>query len=140
MAMQSESNHHDPRPTALVNARLFDPASGLDQEGGVLIANGKIATLGPEIGQGSVGEATFIDCGGKLLAPGLIDMLVFTGEPGHEHRETLATASRAASAGGVTTIICMPIPIPSSTTLRWSISFCGARGTRRKSTSIRWRR
>ena len=108
MAMQSESNHHDPRPTALVNARLFDPASGLDQKGGVLIANGKIATLGPEIGQGSVGEATFIDCGGKLLAPGLIDMLVFTGEPGHEHRETLATASRAASAGGVTTIICMP--------------------------------
>jgi dihydroorotase len=108
MVMQSESNRHDPHPTALVNARLFDPASGLDQKGGVLIANGKIATFGPEIGQGSVGEATFIDCGGKLLAPGLIDMLVFTGEPGHEHRETLATASRAASAGGVTTIICMP--------------------------------
>ena len=108
MVMQSESNHHDPHSTALVNARLFDPASGLDQKGGMLIVNGKIATFGPEIGQGSVGEATFIDCGGKLLAPGLIDMLVFTGEPGHEHRETLATASRAASAGGVTTIICMP--------------------------------
>ena len=43
-----------------------------------------------------------------MLAPGLIDMLVFTGEPGHEHRETLATASHAAAAGGVTTIICMP--------------------------------
>ena len=43
-----------------------------------------------------------------MLAPGLIDMMVFTGEPGHEHRETLATASRAAAAGGVTTIVCMP--------------------------------
>ena len=43
-----------------------------------------------------------------MLAPGLIDMMVFAGEPGHEHRETLATASRAAAAGGVTTIVCMP--------------------------------
>jgi dihydroorotase len=43
-----------------------------------------------------------------VLAPGLIDMMVFAGEPGHEHRETLATASRAAAAGGVTTIVCMP--------------------------------
>jgi len=49
-----------------------------------------------------------IDCGGHVLAPGLIDMLVFSGEPGHEHRETLSTTSRAAAAGGVTTIICMP--------------------------------
>jgi len=49
-----------------------------------------------------------IDCAGHVLAPGLIDMLVFSGEPGHEHRETLSTTSRAAAAGGVTTIICMP--------------------------------
>ena len=43
-----------------------------------------------------------------FLRPASIDMMVFTGEPGHEHRETLATASRAAAAGGVTTIVCMP--------------------------------
>ena len=49
-----------------------------------------------------------IDCENHVLAPGLIDMQVSTGEPGEEHRETLATASRAAAAGGVTTIICMP--------------------------------
>jgi dihydroorotase len=108
MTMQAPSTEHDRRVTALVNARLIDPASGLDQRGGVLIADGRIAELGPEIGAGTTGTAEFIDCGGQVLAPGLIDMLVFTGEPGHEHRETLATASRAAAAGGVTTIICMP--------------------------------
>ena len=108
MAMQAASPIHEHRATALINARLIDPASGLDQQGGVLIADGKIADLGPEIGAGAVGDALLIDCGGHVLAPGLIDMLVFTGEPGHEHRETLATASRAAAAGGVTTIICMP--------------------------------
>jgi dihydroorotase len=96
------------RPTALVNARLIDPASRLDQQGGVLIAEGLIADLGPHIVAGAVGEARTVDCGGLVLAPGLIDMMVFAGEPGYEHRETLATASRAAAAGGVTTIVCMP--------------------------------
>jgi dihydroorotase len=96
------------RPAALVNARLIDPDSRLDQLGGVLIREGRIADLGPHIAAGAVGDATVLDCGGHVLAPGLIDMMVFTGEPGHEHRETLATASRAAAAGGVTTMICMP--------------------------------
>src|SRR6202012_5029075 len=49
-----------------------------------------------------------IDCRDLVLAPGLIDCRVFTGEPGSEHRETLASASEAAAAGGVTTIITMP--------------------------------
>ena len=49
-----------------------------------------------------------VDCQGHIVAPGLIDMQVFTGEPGAEHRETLHTASRAAAAGGVTTIVVMP--------------------------------
>ena len=49
-----------------------------------------------------------IDCKGHVLCPGLIDMQVFTGEPGQEHRETLKTASQAAAAGGVTTIVVMP--------------------------------
>ena len=101
------SADHSHRLTALVNARLIDPASGLDQRGSVLVSDGKIVDLGPNLAAG-VAEAEVIDCGGHVLAPGLIDMLVFSGEPGHEHRETLATASRAAAAGGVTTIICMP--------------------------------
>ena len=53
-----------------------------------------------------------IDCRGKLVAPGLIDMRAFVGEPGAGHRETLASASQAAAAGGVTTIICQPDTSP----------------------------
>jgi dihydroorotase len=95
-------------PIAFVNARLIDPASRRDEPGGVLIEDGLIADVGPHVAAGSMGDAETVDCQGYLLAPGLIDMMVFTGEPGHEHRETLATASRAAAAGGVTTIVCMP--------------------------------
>lgn len=96
------------RPTALVNARLIDPVSGRDERGGVLIEDGRIADLGPHVTAEAMGDAEVIDCGGNVLCPGLVDMIVFAGEPGYEHRETLATASRAAAAGGVTTIICMP--------------------------------
>lgn len=93
---------------ALVNARLIDPASGRDELGGLTIAKGKIAELGPELKSNAPEGHEVIDCGGHVLCPGLIDMLVFSGEPGFEHRETLATASRAAAAGGITTIICTP--------------------------------
>ena len=102
------SDDSNGRRTALLYARLIDPGTGLDETGGVLIEDRKIVDLGPEITADSVGDAELIDCAGHVLAPGLIDMLVFSGEPGHEHRETLSTTSRAASAGGVTTIICMP--------------------------------
>ena len=107
MAMQALHDSNG-RRTALLYARLIDPGTGLDETGGVLIEDGKIVDLGPELTADSVGDAELIDCAGHVLAPGLIDMLVFSGEPGHEHRETLSTTSRAASAGGVTTIICMP--------------------------------
>jgi dihydroorotase len=108
-AMPTHDDHHRQRkPLALVNARLIDPATGLDAFGGLLISDGVIADLGMHITEGSVEGAESLDCGGRTIAPGLIDMMVFAGEPGHEHRETLATASRAAAAGGVTTILCMP--------------------------------
>ncbi|MDA7946253.1 MAG: dihydroorotase [Hyphomicrobiaceae bacterium] len=93
---------------ALINARLLDPESGLDEEGGLTIKKGKIAEMGPDLRRNAPDGFEVIDCGGHILCPGLIDMLVYTGEPGFEHRETLATASRAAAVGGVTTIICMP--------------------------------
>jgi dihydroorotase len=98
---------------AFVNARLVDPASGLDQEGGLIIADGRIVAAGRSVSPGSAGAGTPVtDCGGLLLIPGLIDMRVFTGEPGNEHRETLASASTAAAAGGVTTMIVMPSTDP----------------------------
>jgi dihydroorotase len=94
--------------TAFLNARLIDPASGRDEPGGLVVIGDKIADLGQHLRRNAPAGATVIDCGGHVLCPGLIDMQVFTGEPGQEHRETLKTASRAAAAGGVTTIVVMP--------------------------------
>ena len=95
--------------TIFCNARLIDPASGLDAKGGLLVENGKIADLGAGLFNDiDRNNPDVIDCHGLVLSPGLIDMRVFTGEPGTEYRETLESASRAALAGGVTTIIVMP--------------------------------
>ncbi len=92
-----------------VNARLFDPGHKLDMKGGIRVTNGIINSLGPKIDSKSRPPSEhLIDCKGKLLVPGLIDMRVFAGEPGFEYKETLATASESAAAGGVSTIITMP--------------------------------
>jgi len=97
------------RRTVFCNARLVDPASGLDAKGGLLVENGRIADVAPKLfADIDRNDPEVIDCHGRMLAPGLIDMRVFTGEPGSEHRETLESASRAAVAGGVATIIVMP--------------------------------
>jgi dihydroorotase len=98
---------------AYVNARLFDPGQALDGTGGVVVADGRVIAIGPEVTAAKAGAgAQIIDCRGRLLFPGLVDMRVFTGEPGNEHRETLASASEAAAAGGVTTMIVMPNTSP----------------------------
>ena len=95
-------------PTAFLNARLMDPASGKDEPGGLLVKDGIIADMGPHLRRNAPERARVVDCRGHVLCPGLVDMQVFTGEPGQEHRETLKTASQAAAAGGVTTIVVMP--------------------------------
>ncbi len=94
--------------TVFINARVIDPASGRDEPGGVLVRDAEIADFGGHLRRNAPDGARVIDCKGHLLAPGLIDMQVFTGEPGQEHRETLKTASHAAAAGGITTIVVMP--------------------------------
>ena len=94
---------------AFRNARLLDPASGLDVKGGLLVENGKIADIGPRLfNDAEPRDPEIIDCRGLILTPGLIDCRVFTGEPGSEHRESFASASEAAAAGGVTTMVTMP--------------------------------
>ncbi len=103
----------DRRPILLANARLIDPSVNLDGPGDVLIVDGHIRDARRGIGAAGVPEgADIIDCGGKVVAPGLIDMRAFVGEPGASHRETFASASRAAAAGGITTIICQPETSP----------------------------
>ncbi|HVV94056.1 MAG TPA: dihydroorotase [Hyphomicrobiales bacterium] len=97
------------RPFLLAKARLVDPAGGTEEDGGLLVRAGQIAALGPELRADAVGpDVEIVDCEGLVVAPGLVDMRAFVGEPGAEHRETIATASQAAAAGGVTTVVCMP--------------------------------
>ena len=107
---------HAPAPAApplvLVNARLVDPASGSETRGGIFIENGRIGISGHHRRRGRAEGARIVDCRGDVVAPGLIDMLAFVGEPGAEHRETIATATLAAAAGGVTTILATPTTSP----------------------------
>ena len=101
------------RPILLANARILDPSRDLDIDGDLLIADGVIREAKRGIGAAGVPEATeVIDCKGKLVAPGLVDMRAFVGEPGAEYRETIASASQAAAAGGVTTIVSQPDTSP----------------------------
>ncbi|MEM8792062.1 MAG: dihydroorotase [Pseudomonadota bacterium] len=92
----------------LLNARLIDPATGYDGPGAIKIEDGVIA----EVVQGSSPTAPGIDCGGKVLAPGLVDMRVFVGEPGARHRESFRTAGASAATGGVTTFVAQPDTSP----------------------------
>ena len=85
------------RPILLANARIVDPALDLDGPGDVLITDGVVRDARHGIGAAGVPEGTdIIDCAGKIVAPGLIDIRAFVGEPGAGHRETFASASRAA--------------------------------------------
>ena len=103
----------DRRPILLANARIVDPSRDFDMVGDLLIADGVIREAKKGNGAAGVPEGTdVIDCRGKLIAPGLIDMRAFVGEPGAGYRETFASASQAAAAGGVTTIVCQPNTSP----------------------------
>ena len=97
------------RPILLANARVIDPSRDMDAPGDVLIADGVVRETRRGIGAAGVPEGTdIINCAGKVVAPGLIDMRAFIGEPGAGYRETFASASLAAAAGGITTVICQP--------------------------------
>ena len=90
------------------NARILDPASGQETKGAVLCDDGRIIDIVSGAVPGAPANVVRVDAEGLILAPGLIDMRVFTGEPGYEYRETLKSASEAAAAGGVTSFVMMP--------------------------------
>ena len=95
--------------TVFQGARIVDPSRGIDEVGSVIVDGEKIAAASAgALNQGVPGGATIVDCRGKAIIPGLVDSRVFIGEPGAEHRETIASASHAAAAGGVTSIVMMP--------------------------------
>jgi dihydroorotase len=97
------------RPVAYVNARLLDPASELDAAGGLITDGETIADFGAHVRRGDLGDGIeIVDCGGQCLCPGLVDIRAQLREPGEEHKGTLASAGRAATAGGITSMICLP--------------------------------
>jgi dihydroorotase len=103
----------DRRPILLANARIIDPSRDLDFDGDLLIADGVIRDARRGIAAAGMPEGTeVVDCRGQVAAPGLVDMRAFVGEPGAEYRETFASASLAAAAGGVTTIVSQPNTCP----------------------------
>lgn len=101
-------------PIAYVNARLVDPAAGTESLGGLVVRDGLVADIGPHLAKAGALAAAgphgieTLDCAGKCLAPGLVDMRVQLREPGEEHKETISTASEAAAAGGVTSMVALP--------------------------------
>jgi dihydroorotase len=99
----------DARPIAFVGARLVDPATGYDGPGCLVAADGLIAeVIRAPAHDGLSADIEVVECGGAVLAPGLVDIRVKTGEPGAETKETLKSAARAAVAGGVTSIVVQP--------------------------------
>jgi dihydroorotase len=101
---------------SIINGRVIDPANGRDGIGDIHIVDGKIAASA--VG----GDLETIDAAGLVVAPGLIDIHVHLREPGQSHKETIATASWAAAAGGFTSVVAMPNTVPaadSAATIAW---------------------
>ncbi|WP_273757701.1 dihydroorotase [Bartonella sp. AU55XJBT] len=97
------------KPIVFQQARIIDPSRAIDEIGTVIVENGRIIAAGKEaLNQGNPEGAEVINAQNKAILPGLVDARVFVGEPGNENRETIASASQAAAAGGITSFLMMP--------------------------------
>jgi dihydroorotase len=95
--------------TLIRNGHILDPANHVDQKGDLLLVDGKIAPLSA---LPAGGPSETIDATGLVVAPGLIDLHVHLREPGQSAKETIASGTRAAAAGGFTSVVCMPNTSP----------------------------
>ena len=93
-----------------LNANIVDPANNIDQIGGIITdENGKIEAAGKKVNTNNIpSREKFIDLKEKYIFPGLVDMRVFSGEPGYEYKENFRTLSNAALSGGVTSVVTLP--------------------------------
>jgi len=100
----------------LTGARVIDPSQKMDAVADVLLENGKIAEITPDlaktINSKDKGKVKTIDLAGMIVVPGLIDMHTHLREPGLEYKETIASGTAAAVAGGFTSVACMPNSSP----------------------------
>ncbi|MFD2740234.1 dihydroorotase [Sulfitobacter aestuarii] len=95
-----------------INARLIDPEAGTVRTGALEVSNGRITRVVADAAELD-GKADIVDCRGKHLAPGIVDLGVKVCEPGERHKESYRSAGLAAAAGGVTTMITRPDTTPS---------------------------
>lgn len=101
----------------LRGGRVLDPASGTDAVADVVVENGKVVRIGRDAAVGLEGEAVrVVDCAGKWVTPGFVDLHVHFREPGQEYKEDIASGLRAAAAGGFTTVCAMPNTKPTNDT------------------------
>ena len=103
---------------------MIDPASGLDDLRDVLLRDGRVSAVDAPGSFATVSVTERINAGGCVVAPGLIDIHVHLREPGQTYKETIATGTRAAAAGGFTTVVAMPNTIPVNDTvakLEWML-------------------
>jgi dihydroorotase len=108
--------------------RIIDPGRGVDQVGDVLIREGRIAAIGPDV---AAEAGRVIDARGLIVCPGLVDIHCHLREPGFEHKETIETGTRAAARGGFTTVCCMANtepPIDSRPSVEYILQTAGAQG------------
>ena len=96
----------------LRGGRVICPASNLDATADVLLADGRVAAVSTRRGELAASGADTVECEGHLVVPGLIDPHVHLREPGGEHKETIASGTAAAVAGGFTSVCCMPNTAP----------------------------
>lgn len=107
--MRKSGSILSPRAILIQGGRLIDPSQDWDLIADVLIQDGKISSAGSIIDRTSIPEhCQIIDAGGMVVCPGFIDLHSHLREPGFEHKETIATGTRAAARGGFTTLCCMP--------------------------------
>ncbi len=110
--------------TLFTDARLIDPGAGRETPGWLLVERGRIAATGTGAPPRVAAQA--VKCGGKCLAPGIVDIGVKIGEPGERHKESFKSAGRAAAAGGVTTMVIRPDTTPAIDTPE-TLAFAQAR-------------
>ena len=96
----------------LSGGRVIDPANHIDSLADVLIRDGKIAAVGPDISSQAPAVVERMDVRGLVVCPGLLDLHVHLREPGQTAKETIATGTAAAARGGFTSIVCMPNTVP----------------------------